>query len=577
MPKPENPYFCKKLYIGMQKLFSLPAGLILVAVSQSFVVAQTFEWARTSNTTVITTGGAIAADGDGNSYVTGSFFGKCSFGDFELNAEGRDIYLTKYDAQGKALWAKRAGGKADDFGNAVAVDGEGNCFLAGSFGLTVSFGTESVTAKGQHDIFVAKYDTKGDLLWCKQAGGYYDDHAMAISLDKAGNSYVAGYFKDTIWFSPDAMLATGKGISALGMFLAKYDSKGKFLWAKQMGGVNYQTQNEGLAIATDRSGMTYVTGYYQIEATFEEKKLANRGTFALFTAKYDSDGKVLWVQSSSTNASSVIGKGIALDKKGNCYVSGTFTSSATFDTITAISRNLGFPDIFLAKYNSNGTIIWVRTSGGFGAKSLYAGAVDDDGNPYLIGTFRDTAAFGNITLTGAGMENIFLVKYDPSGEVQWGKQMGRHGMLLGKSLSLDDDGNVFITGNFTDTADFGKAHLRAKENTQDVFIAKLSPVSIVKEKKLPEVPSAEFEFISFDHESGSRNATAKFSIPGSSFILLQVDDEMGAVAESYIEGEREAGVYEAKLDLKNFKEGGDYYCRLQAGKEKRTKKLVMGK
>ena len=557
----------------MKKIFSV--CFFPIVVSYSSLQAQTFEWARKSGTGVISTGAATAMDEHGNSYVTGTFFGKCKFGDIELTADGRDLYVVKYDPQGNALWAISAGGRADDFGNAIAVDKDGNCIVAGAYAQTIIFGNDTLTSKGYHDLFLAKYNSKGDLLWAKSGGGVYADHAMALSLDKKGNCYVAGFFKDTLWLSPDVMIV-GKRISTFDMFLAKFDTKGNAMWAKAIGGSSYQTPNEGLALATDPNGMTYITGFYQSEADFQPKHIINKGTYAMFIAKNDPNGNLVWMNSVGNDGSSVIGKGIALDKKGNCYVTGTLTSSSQFDTIMGVSKNLGFTDMFLAKYNPAGNIIWLRTSAGFGIKTPYAVAADAEGNPYVFGTFRDTANFGKLVLSGIGTESVFLVKYNSSGEAQWAKQVGRHGMILGKALSVDKSGNIIMTGNFTDTADFGRARIQAFANTQDVFIAKLSPRQIVKEKKLADAPANEFTFISIEEDS-KNSATATFSIPKTSFVTLEIDDISGNVIESFIEAQHDEGVYEAKLDLKDIKQGGEYYCRLQSGKEKQTKKLELRK
>ena len=255
----------------MKKASLAFAVVPLILVSHSMVIAQTFDWARKSNTTLFATGADVATDEHGNSYVTGTFMGKVNFGEFELGSlGGRDVYLVKYGKDGIVLWAKRLGGTADDFGNAITLDKDGNCYLAGAFGSQLILGSDTLVSKGQHDMFLAKYNSSGDLLWCKSAGGYYEDHAMAISLDKAGNCYLAGYFKDTLWFGGGKMLA-GKGISQYIMLLAKYDGKGNLLWTKPIGGSNYATQNEGLAIVSEPSGMTYITGYYQGEATFDAK------------------------------------------------------------------------------------------------------------------------------------------------------------------------------------------------------------------------------------------------------------------------------------------------------------------
>jgi len=558
----------------MKKVFFV--SFFLVLLWQSSFHAQTFEWADKSGASVLGNGTSIAVDAKGNSYVTGSFFGRATFGSTEITAQSRDAFLVKYDPLGKVLWAKTIGGVADDFGNAVAIDKDGNCFLAGSFAASMVVGKDSLTSHSQHDIFVAKFNSKGEALWCRSAGGYYEDHAMVLSLDKAGNAYVAGFFKDTMWFTPEVSIV-GKRISYFDMFLAKYDAGGKILWAKTAGGSNYQSQGDGLAIATDPKGTIYLSGFYRSEAQFDEQKLANKGSYAMFLSKYESSGKLDWVTSSTNDLSSVVAKGVAVDKKGNAYVTGTYTSTAGFDSISVSSKNMGYPDMFFAKYNPMGKIIWVRTTGGFGSKSPAAVAMDAQDNPYVFGSFRDTAFFGSSGVSSNGRETLFLVKYNSAGDAQWVKPVGRNGIISGKAMGIDASANIYMTGNFSDTGDFGKSPIIAKENTQDVFIAKLSPHVIATEKKLTDIPGPDFAFISCELNPKTKIATVKYSIPKSAYVLLDVDDLMGNVAESFLEGQRQSGVYEVKLDMKGIKGEGDFYCRLQADHDKQTKKMELKK
>jgi hypothetical protein len=561
----------------MKKVSLIFLIFTLIFVLQSSVFAQTFEWARKGASNVFATGSAMTIDGQGNSYVTGTFLGKITFGEIELNSQGgRDIYLVKYDKEGQVIWAQRAGGQADDFANSVALDKDGNCYIAGAFAGKMIFAGDTISAKGQHDILIAKFSSKGQPLWCKSGGGYYEDHAMTISLDKFGNSYVAGFFKDTLWFGSGKMLV-GKGMATYNMFLAKFDSKGNVVWAKPIAGSNYTSPNEGHAMASDVGGMTTIASYYQGDAVFDGTTLSSKGAYAFFIARYNADGKMLWVRSSNGDRSSVVGKALAVDKKGNCYATGTFTMTTAFDTTTLTSRNLGYPDMFLAKYNSSGELQWVRQTSGFGSKSPFDAAVDAEGNPYVFGTFRDTAIFGKISLSGIGTENIFLIKYNQSGEPQWAKQVGREGILFGKAMRIDKDGDVFMTGNFTDTAEFGKARIEAKQNTQDMFFAMLSPRVLVKETKLPDSAAPDFSLISCKYDPHSHTAIVRYSIPRSRFVRLELTDIMGEVDESFIEGQREAGVYDVKLDLKDLKDAGDDYCRLQADKDKQTKKMSVAK
>jgi hypothetical protein len=543
--------------------------LIVILISSS-ASAQVFEWARSTSTGIFASGASTATDGRGNIYMLGTFYGRLQFGTTDLHGDARDIYLVKYSSQGKLLWARRFGSSGDDLGNALAVDKEGNCMISGSFAGVLYADADTLTSRGEQDMFVARFSPAGKLLWTRSAGGKFPDHGMSISMDDDGNSYVTGFFKDTMHFSPDISIAS-KRVSTFSIFLAKYDYEGTIEWAKEMGGANYYSPVEGLQVVADGDGNSFVTGYFQNEANFDGETVTNHGTFGLFLAKFNSSGKLKWVKSSSKDGSMIAGKGLALDAKGNIYVTGTFTSTAVFDTITEVSKNLGNAEMFLAKYNPKGNITWLRRSTSFGLKSPNAVAVDAEGNPFVSGMFHDTATFGATTCSSDGSECFFIVKYSAKGEPMWARQGGRHGKTSVKGLGLDKSGNVYLTGNFFDTAEFGKARLKAAENVQDAFLVKLSPHLVAHETKLADTAGADLEFISCEVTGGS--ALAKFSLPRPAFVTLKLYDPVGDVAESYIEGQRLAGLYEVWIDLKSVP-AGEYFCRLQAGIDKATKKIM---
>lgn len=142
--------------------------------------AQELDWATRAGGTGFERGFGIAADNAGNSYVTGPFGGTAIFGAGEANettltpAGGLDIFVAKYDPSGALVWAKRAGGGGIDLGSAIATDGDANSYVTGRFSGTATFGagdTNETILTGTNDIFVAKYDPSGALVWAKRAGG----------------------------------------------------------------------------------------------------------------------------------------------------------------------------------------------------------------------------------------------------------------------------------------------------------------------------------------------------------------------------------------------------------------------
>src|SRR5947209_3644779 len=247
------PYFCMKLFKFFMKINTfLTSWLLLFSVSVS---AQTFEWGRSAKASMFADARGLATDGAGNIYATGAFFGKVSFGDKVLNATGRDIYIAKFDPKGNVLWAQRAGSTNDDFATAIATDKTGNSIITGSYIGKIYIGTDSLFSTGQSHTFIAKFSSDGNLLWAKSAGGIYGSYGMSVAFDKAGNSYVGGFFKDTMFF-PDGKTLVGT-LSSNNLFLAKIDPKGNFLWAKALGGANYYTPTEGISLATEPDGTIF--------------------------------------------------------------------------------------------------------------------------------------------------------------------------------------------------------------------------------------------------------------------------------------------------------------------------------
>ncbi|MDB6123035.1 MAG: hypothetical protein JWQ71_2028, partial [Pedosphaera sp.] len=394
-----------------------------------------------------------------------------AFGATVLSSSGAaDIFLTKYDSAGNVVWAKKAGGTADDFGNAIAMDVSGNVYITGYFLSTnANFSGTILTNLGSADIFVAKYNSAGTLLWAKLAGGNGYDAGNGIAVDSAGNSYVTGFFYSTSANFGNITL-TNNGQNNI--FVAKYDSAGNVLWAKQAGGTSFDM---GFAIAADAAGNSYITGnFFSPTAAFGGGiTLTNTGENDVFVAKYDPSGNPLWARQVK-GASDDFGYGIVVDAAGNSYVNGTFQSAiATFATGITLT-NGGYNDIFIAKYNSVGTALWAKKAGGSSDEYAYAMAIDANTNLYLTGNFYSTNAnFGGITLTNTGGHEIFLARYTSAGNVVWVKQAGGSSFETGNGVGVDVGGNSYLTGYFSPTNVNFSGILITNAGAKDIFAAKL--------------------------------------------------------------------------------------------------------
>lgn len=321
-------------------------------------------------------------------------------------------------------WVVHQGGQGRESGSSIVTDAEGNIYATGYFENTVDFDpgedTFNLTSEGYFDIFIQKLNSNGQLLWVKSIGSGSRDQGTGITLDSSGNLYITGAFSETVDFDPGEAtynLTTGSGAPYKeNIFVLKLDPDGNFIWAKHMAGDSYST------------------------------------AFSLNT-----------------------------DSNDNVLITGGFSSTVDFDpgegTVNLTADN--GENIFILKLDVNGNFIWVKQMVGDSARGLSI-ATDTNDNVYTTGLFYETVDFdpgqGTANLTSRGWYDIFVQKLDTNGDLLWVNHMGAETADQGNSLTVDLDGNVYVTGEFSDTVDFdpgaGTKNLTSAD-LSDIFIQKL--------------------------------------------------------------------------------------------------------
>jgi hypothetical protein len=414
-------------------------------------------------------GNAIATDSDGNVYVIGQYRDEITLGTITLNsAGGTDAFVAKYDTSGTVQWAKSIGNTSFDYGYGIATDSSGNVYVTGGFRITADFGSgTSLNSAGGIDGFVAKYDTSGTVEWAESIGGTSSISGYGIATDSSGNVYVTGFYQGTANFGSGTSLNSNAG--NYDVFIAKYNTSGTAQWATRLGATGY---DEGRGIATDSAGNVYVTGYYSGNTTFGGITLtSNAGSSDAFVVKYDTSGTAQWAESIGGGLSDH-GYGIAADSSGNVYVTGRYNGNITIGTTQL--TNAGGEDAFVAKYNTSGIVQWARKISGTGSDRGNDIVTDSAGNVYVTGYYENTITIGSTQLTSVGSFDVFVAKYDTSGTAQWAKTIGGADSNRGYSISVDSSGNVYVTGQYSGTADFGPSTSLTSAGAYDVFIAKYS-------------------------------------------------------------------------------------------------------
>jgi hypothetical protein len=306
-------------------------------------------------------------------------------------AYGADIFLIKYDTLGNLQWVRQAGGALQDSGAAVDVDASGNVYITGGFRSTATFGTNVLTSYGGQDIFVAKYDSAGNEIWVRQAGGidgsgFPGERGMGITVDNAGNVCISGTVTDS---GP---------------------------------GVDFGTNHVATVNLTDD-----------------------------FVAKYDSAGNCLWVVIIPTQSPRECI--VSHDAANNVYVSGRLTGSSTVGAFTISSGGAG--DVFRLKLDSAGNAVWYKGYGGAADEAPFSSITDAAGNGYAAGYISGTSdLFGTSTSYSTTGRDVFVLKTDKDGNVVWAKAaLGSIGDT-GYGIAVNANGNIAVSGYFAGIDNF---------------------------------------------------------------------------------------------------------------------------
>ena len=397
-----------------------------------------------------------------------------------------DSSIAKYDAQHNLKWIRHTGGNFAPFvqsgtnaTHGVTTDRSDNIIATGRYIGSAAFDSVILPTGGEStSAFLAKYDTDGNVLWAKAGTGPFVCIGWDVSTDDADNIYVSGAFAhNTFNGSLTFDSTTVTTVGGTDIFVAKFDPAGNLVWLRRAGSPNHDGGDHGTAISTDGAGNSVVSGIFRGTATFDATtSLTSAGGTNAFAAKYDTDGNVLWARLVGGAVRSQAG-GVAVDSRGGAFVSGWFQGTADFGGAQLTS--VGVSDIFVTRYDASGNLVWAEQAGGANATFGEATgriAVDSvTGNVVVTGSFIGTADFGGTVLTGAGGQDIFVAAYDPDGTVMWARRAGSNlSSESGTSVALGNAGEVFATGVFTGTADFGDGSL-VSAGDQDIFIATLGP------------------------------------------------------------------------------------------------------
>jgi hypothetical protein len=234
-------------------------------------------------------------------------------------------------------------------------------------------------------------------------------------------------------------------------------------WATHLGGPQYD-HCSGMVCGNNS---IYSCGYFIGSMNGQ----ASQGASDAFVAKYSEEGNLIW-QRCFGSSSEERAQQLYYDKNsGQIFVTGYFDAKLYYGFDSLISS--GEEDIFLIALDSSGNWLWGKSFGGAGAQSASAVFCDASGKISISGYFEDTLNADNIQLISRGIRNIFLIQTDANGNCLWGQRMG--GLLYDEGLNIvsDEHENLYLSGYYRDTADFGPFQTRSVF-TYDCFLVSLT-------------------------------------------------------------------------------------------------------
>ena len=367
---------------------------------------------------------AVAVDGSGNIEVAGSFSGTVKFGTTTLSAPSRtDSFVAKLSASGGVLWAVQTTGTTNKVDSAVALapDGSGGAYIAGSYAGSMTLGSTSLTASGSFDAFAARVNSSGSFTWASSTAGSAGSVAgmTGLAVDPSGRLVMAGEYAGTVDFDPGAGTTSLTSAGSYDIAAWVLNADGSLAWARGYGGSNY---DQAQGVAADASGDVYVTGAFSGTVNFAPSgtaiNLTAMGIYDVFVLKLSSTGSTLWADSFAGSNGPAMGDGLGVDSTGRVDVGGWFVGTLDFDPglgVAAVASG-GDEDVFVASLDSSGNYLASTTGGGANSDLAFGLALNASGTIAIAGTYTGPTTsppsgpttFGSTSLPAIGVADIFV-------------------------------------------------------------------------------------------------------------------------------------------------------------------------
>ncbi len=420
----------------------------------------------------------MVSDTVGNIYVTGEFTGSSlTLGTYTVNNTNpnfTDIFIAKLDGNGTILWLNSFGGSDFDYPTKLSLDDANNIYVTGVFlSLNINVGSISLINNGAQDIFLSKFDNNGNIIWAEQFGGADWDFCHSLVSFNSDYLYITGSFvSPSIDFGNYTVNNSTFGLLSSSIYIAKLDTSGNTIWARS---AISEVSDDAYDITIDQDGNSYITGYFSSQQIiFDSDTLFNSFIIYddIFLVKFNPDGEVIWA---------ISGGGDGMDFGGRVYIdnAGDVLLAGSYESDSIIFGNVNLPwlngaNFYISKFDSSGSLLWIKGYAGNHDDGLLGICNDSNNNIFIIiSSYSDSLAIDGFTMSNLGNSEVYIAKLSANGNAQWTKEI--HGLYneTAVDILLTQNNDIVIGGYTGSPIVYYDSDSIINNGSLDIFLAKI--------------------------------------------------------------------------------------------------------
>ncbi len=404
----------------------------------------------------------VDADAEGNIYLGGEFADATFLWDSTYSSNGNnDMFLAKFNPFGDVIWVQTLGGPQLDRIYGIDAGPDGSVFITGYGKIEINQPPPKSTMHSR-DIIVARFDAQGNQIWGLSLDGDISSEGTDILGNGLGECYMSSRMETSTYFNNDTLVGNG---GKDGM-VVKFGTSGSHLWSVSMGGI---LDDEYYAIGMDGNENLVAGGYFQGTATSGGHTLTGVNGEEACLVKMDSSGAVLWAVGFTGPGNEKI-TGVRCAKDGSIYFCGVFDGSINVGGINLTATNS--QDIFYGKANPNGSVVWAKRAGGSSLDFVEDLEIDANENVYIGGFYFGTFEIGNNSVTSGGYDDLYFAKIDSTGVLQLFETSHYFDTRDIFGIGVDKQENILVCGAYIGQLEFGTDTVQSVQGTRDLFVGK---------------------------------------------------------------------------------------------------------